>query len=196
MLSYMRRFLCCAILLGETFGAQALAQTNQAVVSQKGGEQKVDAILLTVLIKSSLIALEQANSTGNYSVVRDLGTPAFREKFDQASLSAVFTNLRSKGVSLNPILVLAPNLTKQPEITPQNQLHLVGSFPTQPLQIQYELWFIKLNEAWRIEGISVDAVPAQVGSGAGAAAEKTALPTAVDILRKRDADKKSQKSSN
>jgi hypothetical protein len=191
----MRRFLCCAVLLGETFSAQALAQTNQAVVSQKGDEQKISTLLLTVLIKSSLIALEHANSTGNYSVVRDLGTPAFREKFDQARLSAVFTNLRSKGVNLSPILVLAPNLTKQPEITPQNQLHLVGSFPTQPLQIQYELWFLKLNEAWRIEGISVDAVPVQVGSGTANAVEKTAHPTAVDILRKRESDKKMQTSN-
>ena len=41
----------------------------------------------------------------------------------------------------------------------QNRVHLVGNFPTQPLQIQYELLFLQLDGIWRLDGIAIDAVP-------------------------------------
>ncbi|WP_169309541.1 hypothetical protein [Rhodomicrobium vannielii] len=138
----------------------------------------IDTLEIVILIKSTIMALQHANQTGNYSVLRDLGSPVFRERFDQAQLTAIFANLRNRGVSLNPALVLAPNLVRQPELTPQNQLHLVGDFPTKPLQIQYDLLFLKIGGVWRIEGIMVDAVapPAAVVANPEAAPSKASEP--------------------
>ena len=114
---------------------------------------------LVGLIKSTIMALQHANQTGNYSVLRDLGTPVFRERFDQAQLTAVFYNLRSRGINFTPILFLPANLTKQPEMTEGNELHVVGDFQTQPLRIQYDLLFLQIDGVWRINGLAVDAVP-------------------------------------
>jgi hypothetical protein len=111
------------------------------------------------MIKSTIAAVQHANATGNYSVLRDLGTPRFRDRYDQAQLTLIFGNLRSRGVNLSSTLMLMPNLIKQPEITPQGQLHVAGNFPTQPLQIQYELLFMQMDGIWRLDGIAVDAVP-------------------------------------
>ena len=47
----------------------------------------ITIVTLAVLIKGTVTALDQANLTGNYSVLRDLGTPVFREKFDQPARS-------------------------------------------------------------------------------------------------------------
>ena len=63
-------------------------------------------------------------------------------------------------INLSPVLMLTPNL-KQAELTAQNQLRLTGYFPSQPLQIRYELVFLMIGGVWRIEDISVDAVPPQ-----------------------------------
>jgi hypothetical protein len=187
--------LLCGLMLAAA-GGRAIAQSNQAVATQHGQEQKIDAVGLTVLIKSSIMALEHANTTGNYSVLRDLGTPAFREKFDQARLANVFANLRSRHITLNPVLLLSPKLTKQPEITAQNQLHLVGTFPTKPAQIQFELWFLKINDGWRIEGVSVDAAPVQATNG-GQAPAKATPSAALEALRKaNDPDRKTHGPSN
>ena len=82
----------------------------------------METVQLAALIKSTIMALQHANQTGNYSVLRDLGTPVFRERFDLAQLTAIFSNLRSRSVNLSPVLFLAPNLTKQPELTEGNQL--------------------------------------------------------------------------
>ena len=122
----------------------------------------METVQLAALIKSTIMALQHANQTGNYSVLRDLGTPVFRERFDLAQLTAIFSNLRSRSVNLSPVLFLAPNLTKQPELTEGNQLRIVGDFPTQPLKIQYEMLFLQIDGVWRIDGLAVDAVPQQL----------------------------------
>jgi hypothetical protein len=166
-------FLWALVCLGFAFaGASAIAEhkpvsaksssVSKAAPEAPQAEQQpnIDPVVLAMLIKSTIMALQHANQTGNYSVLRDLGTPLFRERLDQARLTAVFSNLRSRGINLSPVLMLAPNL-KQAELTGQNRLHLAGNFPTQPLQVQYELVFLMIGGVWRIEDISVDAVPPQ-----------------------------------
>jgi hypothetical protein len=74
-------------------------------------------------------------------------------------LTAIFANLRAGGINLNPALMMMPQLLKKPEMTARGQLHLVGNFPTQPLQIRFDLLFLQLDGIWRIDGISVSAGP-------------------------------------
>ena len=150
-------FVSCTALAGnKPAPAKPAAQAPQAKQ-----ELKMETVQLVALIKSTIVALQHANQTGNYSVLRDLGSPVFRERFDQAQLTAIFSNLRNRGVNLTPVLFLAPNLTRQPEITEGNQLRVVGDFPTQPLKIQYEMLFLQIDGVWRIDGLAVDAAPQQ-----------------------------------
>ena len=137
----------------------------------------METVQLAALIKSTIMALQHANQTGNYSVLRDLGTPVFRERFDLAQLTAIFSNLRSRSVNLSPVLFLAPNLIKQPELTEGNQLRIVGDFPTQPLKIQYEMLFLQIDGVWRIDGLAVDAVPQQAAAPA-VSASPSGIPPA------------------
>ena len=156
---------CAAFAETKPAPAKPAAQAPQAKQ-----ELKIETVQLVTLIKSTIMALQHANQTGNYSVLRDLGSPVFRERFDQAQLTAIFSSLRSRGVNLSPILFLAPNLTRQPEITEGRQLRIVGDFPTQPLKIQYEMLFLQIDGVWRIDGMAVDAVPAQASAIAPAPA--------------------------
>jgi hypothetical protein len=169
MLSRFIRAGILALILVSAIGEDALAQAKPAESAPKREAQKIDAVTLIILIKSAIVALQQANQTGNYTVLRDLGTPVFREKFDPARLAAIFANLRSRGVNLNAAIVLSPILARQPELSPQNELHLTGNFPTQPLQIQYDLVFRLIDGVWRLEGISVEAVPVQPVNSAAVA---------------------------
>lgn len=131
MISAMRCGLVAASIVfwaGSVFaqpapeGAQPKAQQSALPPAQT-----VDAVVLIMLAKSTILAVQHANATGNYSVLRDLGTPVFRERFDQAKLTAIFANLRMRGVNLTPVIMLPVNWTKQPEITPQGQLHWPAS---------------------------------------------------------------------
>ncbi|MBT3069631.1 hypothetical protein KKP04_01935 [Rhodomicrobium sp. Az07] len=180
-----RAVLCSAAIIWTT---EAFAQGKGAPLADRSLKaaarpQKnatMDGVQLAMLIKSTIIALQHANQTGNYSVLRDLGTPLFRERFDQVKLSAIFSGLRGRGVNLSPILVLSPNLTRQPELK-DKQLRLMGNFPTQPLQIKYELVFQQIDSVWRVDGVSVEAVAVQTtqagqNRGAPSLAAQTPAP--------------------
>ena len=180
----MRSFLQALTFTAFAFAScAALAETKPAPAKpaaqapQAKQELKMETVQLAALIKSTIMALQHANQTGNYSVLRDLGTPVFRERFDLAQLTAIFSNLRSRSVNLSPVLFLAPNLTKQPEMTEGNQLRIVGDFPTQPLKIQYEILFLQIDGVWRIDGLAVDAVPQQAAAPA-VSASPSGIPPA------------------
>jgi hypothetical protein len=137
----------------------AQAQSKPAPAPQQQGQQmQIETVQLVAMIKTNIMALQLANQTGNYSVLRDLGTPVFREKFDQAALTRIFANMRQRGVNLTPVLFLPPNLSKQPELTGGNVLHLTGHFATQPAQIVFDMQLMQIDSVWRIEGLAVDAV--------------------------------------
>ena len=181
----MRSFLQALTFTAFAFAScAALAETKPAPAKpaaqapQAKQELKMETVQLAALIKSTIMALQHANQTGNYSVLRDLGTPVFRERFDLAQLTAIFSNLRSRSVNLSPVLFLAPNLTKQPELTEGNQLRIVGDFPTQPLKIQYEMLFLQIDGVWRIDGLAVDAVPQQAAVAPAVSASPSGIPPA------------------
>jgi hypothetical protein len=163
-----------AIALPAFFSPDAPAQTQNKLPAAKPSAAKkpeapqenqqltIGGNQLALLIKSTIMAVQHANQTGNYSVLRDLGTPVFREQFDQASLAQIFANLRGRQLNLTPVMQLTPYLSKPPEITAQNRLHIVGNFATQPVQLQYELLFMSIDGNWRLDGLAVDAVSIQV----------------------------------
>jgi hypothetical protein len=157
-------------ILPEVFAARAegTAESHGAPVPSN-----VDEHQAAILIKSTIMAIHQANQTGNYSVLRDLGTPGFRERFDQARLTAVFAKLRSLRVDFSPVLSMAPSLYKVPELTAANEVHLTGDFSTQPLQVHYDLAFAWIGGEWRIEGLAIDTIAVKAISGAQSAPPPT-----------------------
>ncbi len=107
------------------------------------------------LIRSTVIALNQANQTGNYTVLRDLAAPDFRNGNDAARLGAIFQVLREQAIDLTPLLQISPEVTEAPAITQKGLLRLAGFFPTQPLRVNFDLSFQYWETRWRPYTISV-----------------------------------------
>ncbi len=107
------------------------------------------------LIRATLIALNQANQTGNYTVLRDLGAGDFRNVNDASRLGAIFQVLREQAVDLTPLLRISPEVSRPPAITGEGLLTLVGFFPTQPLRVNFDLAFQLSGNIWRPYAISV-----------------------------------------
>ncbi len=191
-----------SVLLGlGSIAAHAGAENAPSSAQSQPGAQPstpgpvIDSVALAMMIKSVIVAVQHANATGNYSVLRDLGSPGFRQQFDQARLTAIFANLRARGVDLSPVLMLLPNLTEQPVMTPEGRLRVVGNFPTRPLQIEYALLFVQQGQTWYLDGIAIDAVPAPDAQAAPApAAEGGATASAEGNGKSKapPADKKSK----
>jgi hypothetical protein len=134
----------------EKFGTAQAARVN-APPRAKGVP---DDYKLAMLIRTSLIALNQANITGNYSVLRDLAAPSFSEANNPARLAELFANLRARNIDLEPILVVDPKVA-EPYINERGMLRIKGIFPTAPEQVNFELAFQPVGEQWRLFGILV-----------------------------------------
>lgn len=118
-----------------------------------------DAYKLNMMIRTTLIALNQANRTGNYTVLRDLSAPAFARTNDAARLAEIFAKLRKRDLDLSPILFFQPKLRQEPAITDNGLLRLTGFFETKPEQISFDMLFQSVEEDWRLFGLAVDVAP-------------------------------------
>jgi hypothetical protein len=107
------------------------------------------------LIRSTLLTLNDANRSGNYTVLRDLAAFGFQARNTAADLALSFTDLRRRNFDLFAVALTAPHLTTPPTLDGEGRLRLTGMFPTTPLQIAFDLLFENAGGQWRLFGISV-----------------------------------------
>lgn len=113
-----------------------------------------------------MAALDHANQTGNYSVLRELGTPSFQAANSAAALGTTFQALRNQQIDLSYTLVVAPTFQYPPSIVQDGLLRLRGAFPLRPAAIGFDLLFQNIAGQWRLFGIAVaPIVPARPQSG-------------------------------
>ena len=154
---------------------------------QGQGPALPDAYKLNLLIRASIIALNQANQTGNYTVLQDLGAPAFRASNNSARLAQIFAALRQRQLDLSPVLFFTPKLVAEPQIAPNGLLRLVGFFPTAPERVNFELIYQQIGGQWRLFGIGVNTSPVELTSaipptGAGEQAPGTSPAQAAQTV--------------
>ena len=141
-----------------------------------------DPFRLDMLIRSTLIALNQANGTGNYTVFRDLGSSSFQGANSAADLAELFGSLRRQRIDLMPIIFVSPKPTQPPQIDNRGLLRLAGYFPTRPLQVQFDLAYQLAGTEWKLYAISVAPVPAEPEVAQTEQTEPPANPAATHKL--------------
>ena len=114
-----------------------------------------DDVQLLLMIKTILIAFNQANVTGNYTVLRDLAAPDFQMRNTPARLGEIFQSERSKNFDLSPVVLLRPELVRRPAIDQQGRLHIEGVFPSRPQMVHFVLVFQNVMATWRMVAIGV-----------------------------------------
>ena len=161
--------------------------SSAPVLAQNGGGARpaqIDRNGVLVLVRSSLLALDHANKTGNYTVLRELGSPQFQLNTD-ARLAEIFAPQRRDNLDLSGVAALDPQLTLMPQIEPNGMMRIKGFFPSIPAQINFELLYAPVDGRWRLFGLSIGlassapaAPPPAVSKPAGSqpAASKPATP--------------------
>jgi hypothetical protein len=163
---------------------QVAQQEAEPAVAQEPKPAQIDRNGVIILIRSSLIALDQANKTGNYTVLRDLGAPNFQATNTAARLGDIFAGLRRDKVDLSGVAALDPQLTLLPQIEANGLMHMTGFFPSVPAQVKFELAYAPVDGQWKLFGISVGlgqsgpAAPPAPQAAAPQAAAPAAAPAA------------------
>src|SRR3981189_2679983 len=138
------RVLMFAAVMGAITSA-GLAETP----TQAPKPAQIDRNGVLILIRSSLLALDQANKTGNYTVLRDIGAPGFQSN-TAARLGEIFAKLRSDNLDLSGVAVIDPQLNVLPEIEANGPMHMAGLFPSVPTQVNFYLAFAPRNGKRRL----------------------------------------------
>lgn len=145
-----RFLLSAAVLISGASGAAAQVQTQPTTTAVSAP----DIQTVNKLVWSTLTAIDHGNLTGNYSVLRDLGAPAFQANNNAASLAGVFASVRNQRVDLSNTLLLAPTYEFAPGMI-NGLLRVRGAFALRPTAIRFDLLYAFVAGRWQLFGVAV-----------------------------------------
>lgn len=115
---------------------------------------------IVMLLRSSLLTLNDAMRTGNFTVMRDVAAPAFRDANTAFSLGQIFNGLSAQGVDLTAVAIITPQLAGTPTLDEtRGVLRFAGTFPGNPVQINFDVTYQAVAGQWRLLALSVVPVP-------------------------------------
>jgi hypothetical protein len=113
-----------------------------------------DPLVVAKLVWSIMAAVDHANATGNYSVLRDLGAPSFQSANNPATLAGTFQAIRNQRLDLSNTLLVSPTFDIGPRIE-NGMLRMRGVFPLRPNGIAFDLLFQPVQGRWALFGIAL-----------------------------------------
>ena len=163
----------CLVTAGDS-----VAQTKGAPLQKPAAPEVVlpSAETTVILIRTTLLSLNDALRTGNYTVLRDIASPSFREANNAGRLYEIFSNLAGKNINLSAVALLVPQVPQAPSIDQNKRLHISGYFPGNPIQLNFDLIFEAVNDQWRLFGIAVNPTSSTTANPEAPASPKNPPP--------------------
>ncbi len=100
------------------------------------------------LVRMTLMSIHDANITGNYTVLRELGSPSLQRK-SASALAQSFKPLRLRKLDLFTAASTIPSFTAQPGLDVDHLLHLKGVFTTRPEAVAFDFAFEAVEGVWK-----------------------------------------------
>lgn len=110
-----------------------------------------------VLIRTTLMTFNDANMTGNYSVLLAKASKQFQSQFTAEKLAASFEPFRSKELFFEDVVTEDYASADKATIDAEGALLLAGAFKTDEMEVKYRLRFVQNNKLWKLLGINVNA---------------------------------------
>jgi hypothetical protein len=131
--------------------ASAPAQEQQPQASKA---IKVEPFIVEKFVKYAIIAVDQANLTGNYTVLHAMGTPAFKKASSASQLSKAFESMRKANIDLSAILLYRPKLSSE-LVVRNGVMHATGYFPTEPMKVNFDVVIVVTRKGMMIHGLKI-----------------------------------------
>ena len=180
----MRRVLAAGVLLLALHTSVAFGQAPSAPPQPQASARLPvpPAEKLVLLIRLSLLTLNDAMQTGNYTVLRDRAGPSFQRNNTAASLARAFAKLEAQGIDLGAVAIMTPQLSAAEVVGPEQRLHVGGHFGADGAQMNFDLTFEPADGHWRLFGLSVSPAPASPQP----VAQKPAAPAKTPVAKTPD----------
>ena len=126
--------------------AMGTAQAQNKVPSERA---------LEVLVKTSLLSFNDANVTGNYTVLHDKLSKPFRQDYPPEKLKEAFKEFSEKNIDIELVAALKPTYEPPASIDSEGKLVVKGYFPTEPIRVNFNLAFIPSDGEWKLIRLNV-----------------------------------------
>ncbi len=148
---------------------QAAPQTQQQPTFQPPPSVRPtpSQLELSKLLWSTIAAVDHANLSGNYSVLRDISAQSFQINFNPARLTEIFAGLRGLNIDLSNALLVPPTYYEAPQMISNDVFRVRGLFQLRPISIGFDVYYQWEQGRWKLFGIDlqpqqmVEAQPSQ-----------------------------------
>lgn len=110
-----------------------------------------------VLVRTTLMTFNDANLTGNYSVLIAKASKQFQAQFAPDKVAASLESFRVNRLFFEDIVTQKYDSTEKPVIDPDGSLNLAGVLKAGTMEVKYKLRFIQNDSKWKLLGFNVDA---------------------------------------
>lgn len=110
---------------------------------------------LSKMIWSTLAAVDHANRSGNYSVLRDISASGFQINNNAAQLAQVFSGIREQNIDLSNTLLIPPTYSVAPQFIREDIFRVQGVFQIRPVSIGFDLYYQWEQGRWKLFGIDL-----------------------------------------
>lgn len=111
---------------------------------------------LEALVKTSLLTLNDAIVTGNFTVFHAKLSKPFRQQYSPEQLAEVFKSFAEKSIDYDVIASFPPTYDPEPAVDGDGKLVVKGFFPTEPKRLFFDLKFIPSDGEWKLLGVDVN----------------------------------------
>lgn len=120
---------------------------------------------LIALVRTTVLAADQGNKTGDYEALAQLGTASFQKANPASVLNVRFAKLRATGIDLKNVATMVPQTARAPTLDVNGLLRILGYFEFPGQQVVYDLLYDydERGPAWRLAAVSIEprALPPQ-----------------------------------
>jgi len=110
-----------------------------------------------VMIRSTLATFNDANMTGNYSILIAKASKQFQEQMSAEKLAAGTENFRKNHLFFESIVTDDYESSEKATIDQEGALNLAGVFKGDEIKVTYKLRFVQNANQWKLIGINVNA---------------------------------------
>jgi hypothetical protein len=140
----------------KSYLAAAVLGALLVVAPARAENQVPNAQAQDMLIRTTLLSLNDANITGNYTVLHDKLSKQFRDQFTADKLKETFKEMSDKKADWSYVAVMSPIAAGDTNVDDKGVLHLKGYFDSKPNRTNYDLSFVPSEGQWKPIGINVD----------------------------------------
>jgi hypothetical protein len=114
-----------------------------------------DQLQMAKLLWTTMAAVDHANKSGNYSVLRDISSTAFQINNDPSKLAQAFSTIRNSRIDVSNTLLVPPSYSGAPQQLQSDVFRVQGVFNLRPVAIAFDIFFQWERGEWRLFGIDL-----------------------------------------